>query len=510
MQQEGRLQAASELYRQGLERAPGDPQLHFALAHCAYEQADYAAAIGHYQALLKLKPEHLQGWLNLGSLFARLQDTDRAITCLQQAVRLDPTDAARFSYLLVQSWAAMLEPAARFALFELWNRLHGRPLEPQQPTYPQDRDPGRRLRLGYVSGEFFYVSATLLFMPLFQLADREHFEIFAYSNNARQDQVTERIRQGCDHFVQVQDLSDEQLAERIRADRIDLLVDLSGHTQYHRLGVFAGRPAPLQFTGLGFVSTTGLSAIQYRFTDRWITPPELEPFNSEQCLFLPSLMYWQPVNDIQPYYSPNLPALERGDISFGCVNPPFKVNHQVLSLWARILAACPGSRLLCKSPGFEQPDLQQRYRETFARAGVGPERLVFAGATPLPEHLRFLQQLDLALDPFPYQGGITTCETLAMGVPVLSLAGGTGTSTSVLGTLGLSELIAASEDDYLAKALALAHQPEKLSHWRRELPQRLTRSAVCDPESRVRAIETHYRQCWKQLTTNNEQRTTNS
>lgn len=494
---QGELAAAAELCREGLRTRPSF-ELAFLLGDCLFGLQRFGEAAGLFEQLSRQAPGHLQIWLNLTAVYSAVNDPDRALAALQRAIEIDPGDSRRFSDFLVQSWAMPLTPAGRFGWFRRWNALHARPLMPRFPHWPNDRDPERRLKVGYVSAELCISSGIQLAYPLLMAPDRERFEIYAYHTGHREDAGTRLFRERVDHWRKAQDTSDAELEARIRADGIDLLVDLCGHTRGHRLQVFARRPAPLQYTGLGFVSTTGLDAIQYRFTDASITPPELRACESETPLWLPSVMHWSPVLDPNRFYARELPWDRTGQLSFGCLNLPYKVNEAVLGLWARILQALPHARLIFKGTGYQQPELQARYRRLFAAAGVDPARLDFVGNSPMQEHLAFLRQIDIALDPFPYQGGIVTCECLALGVPVLCLNTGTRTSVSILASLGLTELIAADEADYLARAVGLGQQREPLRQWRWELPGRLKASAVCRLETKARLVEAHYRETWRQ------------
>lgn len=506
MQHQGRLAEAEAMYRQGLAKtAQGVEQglgqsvdLHFSLGDCLFRQGRLEDAVAEFEQTVSLAPAKLQAWLNLIALYGQLHDGERLARAFERTIELDPSDPRRFSDFLVQSWTLPLSPEQRYARFREWNRLHAQPLMPIKPEWPNDPHPERRLRIGYVSGDFGIGSAAQLVLPMFLAPDRESFEIYAYHSGTADDAGTRMFADQSDSWHRVHAWSDERLLAQIRSDRIDLLVDLSGHTGYHRLAVFARRPAPLQFTGLGFVSTTGLDAIQYRFTDRWVTPSELEPFNSESCLYLDSVLHWLPVVDLTPFRVPEPPCLRKGHLTFGCLNLPYKLNSAVLGLWIDILRALPESRLIFKGGGYHLPELQRRYRASFAAQGVDPARLDFIGHSPMQAHLRFYGEIDIALDPFPYQGGIVTCEALGLGVPVLSLSTGTRTSVSALANAGLPELITPTPRAYLQTALELAAQPRRLAQWRRELPQRFLASPVCDLTAKARAVETHYRACWRQ------------
>jgi predicted O-linked N-acetylglucosamine transferase (SPINDLY family) len=337
-------------------------------------------------------------------------------------------------------------------------------------------------------------------MPFLEHHDREQIELFAYGEVSEPDEWTERARKQVDHWRSLANVPDAQAAELIRGDEIDILVDLAGHTNGNRLMVFARKPAPVQATYLGYPGTTGLSAMDYRITDALADPPGMtEEHHSERLIRLPNCAWcYGPDTEASPGPSP---AAQRGHVTFGSFNNLAKVTDRMLDAWARILQAVPDSRLLLKSAGFLSMDARMRVRETMlSKSGISEERLDIRGPEDSHQsHLLLYREMDIALDTFPYHGTTTTCEALWMGVPVISLAGQTHVSrvgVSLLNNVGLPELVAASEDEYVRIAAQLAGDAERLSSYRANLRDRMRQSRLLDAQSFSCGIEAAFRQMW--------------
>ena len=357
-----------------------------------------------------------------------------------------------------------------------WNQQHADPLKHLIKPHDNDRTPDRRLRIGYVSPDFLEHPVGRFMLPLLSGHDRKNYEIFAYASMFAADDMTLQLRSQADRWQSIAGLSDEKAAELIRRDGIDILVDLTGHTANNRLLLFARKPAPVQVTYLGYPATTGLDAIDYRLTDVYADPPQLAEKASLEyseelvrlsttawCIHLPQ----DPSPNIRP----------QGPVNFGCFNNFAKVNPPLLKLWASILKASPGSRLLLKCSGLQSEDTRERLRQLFHDEGVNSERLELISRTSsYAEHLALYHQVDIALDASPYHGTTTTCEALWLGVPVVSLAGNSHVSAvgvSLLSNVGLPDLIARSPDDYVKIAANLAADRPRLAALRSTLRSRV-------------------------------------
>jgi predicted O-linked N-acetylglucosamine transferase (SPINDLY family) len=334
-------------------------------------------------------------------------------------------------------------------------------------------------------------------IPLLEAHDKAQVEVHCYSSVRRPDAFTERVRMAADVWCESVGWSDETLAKRIREDRIDILVDLTQHMADNRLLVFARKPAPVQVAWLGYPASTGLPAMDYRFTDAWLEPEDAAWSESvETPIRLPDSWFcFAPIEAPEPTV---VPALRTGQITFGSLNNFCKINEGVLRLWASALQAVEGSRLLLSCPA---GSTQSRVRDYFAGHGIAADRLELVARTATrTEYLELYQQIDIGLDSFPYHGGTTTCEALWMGVPVVSLAGQTAVSRlglSVLTNVGLPELVALSEDEYVRIAVKLARDLPRLEDWRAKLRSRMQASPLMDAPRFARNVENAYRAMWR-------------
>ena len=378
-----------------------------------------------------------------------------------------------------------------------WDEAHAAPLW-QDPVHANDRSPTRRLRVGYVSGDLKEHSASKTFVGILTQYDRSQFDVYAYSNfTGKGDGFTERFKQGVTVWRDIGHLSDEAVANLIREDRIDILVDLSGHSAGNRLLVFARKPAPIQVTGWGYGTSTGMRAMDVFFTDPVLVPPEDKRYFTEEVRYQSSV--WASYS-IESFPEVNaLPALSEGVITFGSFNRLAKVSEEAYRAWAEVLLALPGSRLMLKTPELEDAANRERIAGHFTQAGVAPQRIIMQGKTPWTEHVQAFNQVDIALDPFPHGGGVTTLEGLMMGVPVItlrwpSIAG--RISASIMTGLGLTGWIAESAEQYVEIAVQKARDIDSLAALRGRLRSLVT-SAIGDQEAYVRSVEQEYRQLWQ-------------
>ena len=368
------------------------------------------------------------------------------------------------------------------------------------PRYANSRDPARRLRVGYVSADFRSHAVGFFFEPLLANHDRNVVEAVCYSGVARPDATTERLRSMASQWRDIGGLSTEQVASMIRADGIDILVDLAGHTSGTRLKVFAHKPAPVQVTYLGYPTTTGLPVMDYRFTDELADPEGEDVYYTEKLLRLPgAFLCYRPLDNCPPV-SP-LPAMEKGYVTFGSFNNLSKISPSVISLWVKLLQEVPGSRLFVKNPSLTDTATRERYYGLLEKQGATRDRVELQGRTATQaEHLALYSRLDIALDTFPYNGTTTTCEAIWMGVPVITLAGqrhAGRVGVSILSNAGFGEWIARTPEQYITLAAGLAADVKKLAALRANLRQRMSDSPLCDGQVFARKVETAYREIWR-------------
>jgi predicted O-linked N-acetylglucosamine transferase (SPINDLY family) len=451
-----------------------------------------------FQRAIQSNPDYAEPHANIGNLLKDRGDIDGAIAAHRRAIQLRPDLSMLHSNLLFTLHYHADYSAADLAReHQAWAERHVAPLAAGRAPHDNDRDPGRRIRIGYVSPDFREHVVARFLLPLLERHDRHKYELFAYSDVARPDSTTEALKRQCEHWREIALTSDTDLAAQMRDDRIDILVDLAEHSGQNRLLAFARKPAPVQITYLAYCSTTGVDAIDYRMTDRFLDPPDTDySVYSEESIHLPDC-YWCYTAPIGP--PARIPPSDRlaGPPTFGCLNNFAKVSDPTLELWMRLLERAPQARLMLYAGGREH---QRRVRRFLQRSGIADSRVTFIGAQPLADYLETYRRIDVALDPFPYNGGTTTCDALWMGVPVVSLAGGTAVSragSSVLSNAGLAEFVTRSTDDYVETAAGLLEDADSLAALRHELRSRLEQSPVMDMPRFVRGLEAAYRECWQ-------------
>jgi predicted O-linked N-acetylglucosamine transferase (SPINDLY family) len=453
-----------------------------------------------YERVLQLDPRHASAHGNLANVLAYQGNAELAIPLYRQAVAKNPNFAGMHSNLLLSlHYPASYDPSVVFQEHLAWAALHAQGTS-HSPHPSIDRNPDRELRIGYVTPDLRGHSVAYFFEPLLTHHDRSHFAIFCYVERGLPDEMTRRLWKLADTIRNTSGQSDDMVAGMIRDDQIDILVDLAGHTENNRLPVFARKPAPIQITYLGYPDTTGMQAIDYRLTDEWADPPGMtEHLHTEELIRLKNGFLCFAPPDESPPIAP-LPSIELGYVTFGSFNVLTKITPEMLGTWAKILLSIPNSRLLIKNRQLTDAALQERLYAQFEQHGVACERVDMLGRTSKEEHMGSYGKVDIALDTFPYHGTTTTCDTLWMGIPVITLAGKTHVSrvgVSLLTRVGLSELIANSEEEYIDHAVRLANSPQKLDHLRQNLRKMVEESGLVDGLSFTRNIESTYRQLWQ-------------
>ena len=504
------------------------------LASCLKTQDRLDEAIACHEKVAALQPGYASGWYSYGLTLSFVGRYADALACHEKALAADPRYAlARFgraqalhqAHRMVEAVAEYeeflaLEPqhheARSYRLFALhsiegvsreqlfsdhvaYGRAVGSPPAPVPANTPE---PGRRLRVGFLSPDLRTHSVAFFLEPLLTRLDRAGFELCLYHDHFREDDVSARLRQLAAVWRNFVGQPHSAVEAAIRADAPDILVDLAGHTgMTNRLPLFARRLAPVQVTYLGYPNTTGLPAMDCRFTDAIADPPgDAERFATERLVrFAPTAWAYAPLADAPEPGPP--PCLARGRVTFGCFNTPAKITDSMLALWAKILAAVPDSRLCLKGAGLDNPVLRARYAAHFTRAGVAPERVGFLARTAgTKEHLACYQGVDIALDTAPYNGTTTTCESLWMGVPVVTLTGDrhmARVGASLLAAVGHPEWSAATAQDYLNCAVELAQNPARLAAIRAGLRADLQRSPLLDHAGQAERFGAALRGCWQ-------------
>jgi len=526
---QGQLRQAAECYQQALSFNPTDADAHNQLGTIFYHLNQFEAAIESYQRALSIAPQDAKLHNNLGVVFKSQGKLKQATTCFHQAVSLaesahyynnlgltckqqglipqalayfqralesQPVAWIHSNWLLTMQYVTEATASSIFAEHQKFNEYYAKPLA----AGGLSRRPHQRLKIGYVSADFYsHAVAHVLELPLAN-HDHQQFEIVCYYNHVKTETVTARFQHYADHWRNCAALSDEALAEQIRQDQIDILVDLSGHLAGNRLLVFARKPAPVQITYLGYPNTTGLETIDYRISDPYVDPPGItEAFNSETLIRMPTSYFCYRPPDASPPVN-KLPASHQNYVTLGSLNGHYKLNVKLFELWALLLKMLPTAKLFIKNNSLNDEAVGQTLREQFAQWAIDPDRLQLAGHTPYPLHLTAYHAIDIALDSFPFTGGITTFEALWMGVPVITLVGERPVSRqgfSILTTLGLTELITHTPAEYVDQVVKLASDIKYLQHLRATLRDRLQSSPLMDAPIFTRHLEALYRQVWE-------------
>ena len=502
LQEQGGLEAAIACFNTALQLQPNYPEAHLNLGYVLQKQGSLDAAIARFNTALQLQPNYPEAYNNLGNALSSKGQLSEAIAAYRQAIALAPDKPCMHgNYLFNLNYDPKIDMGAVAEEHRLWNQAHGDPLRQFIQSHTNDRNPERRLRVGYVSPDFRNHSVAHFLEALLEHHNTAEVEVFCYSNVAYPDATTDRFEKLSTHWRRIIGLSDSQAAELIRADKIDILVDLAGHTASNSLPVFARKPAPVQVTWLGYANTTGLDAIDYRITDAFADPPgTTEHLHSEQLIRLPrSAWCYYPLENAPAVGTP--PVRGTGHITFGCFNAMPKINQPLIKLWARILHNLPGSRLLLKNNSLGEESVQQQLTQQFKQEGISPELLLLTGSVPDQSgHLASYGRVDIALDTFPYHGTTTSCEALWMGVPMVVLAGKTHISrvgVSLLSNLGHPEWIATNPEEYIQIALDLAKDITHLAALRVSLRETMRNSPLMDAAGFALDMESAFRKMWR-------------
>src|SRR3989344_4672777 len=499
LKDQGMLDEAIDCYRRALAIQPDYAEAYTNLGIALTDRGNLDEAIACYRQALAVSPDYVIALNRLGLALNNRGAPDEAMACYRQALAIQPDSVeAHSNKLLIAHYAAQYSPAELLAEHLKFAEQFEAPLKPSWRPHTNTRDPEKRMKVGYVSPDLRHHAVAYFIEPVLAHHDKSRVEVFCYYNHTRQDSFTDRLRAAADHWASCQDMPDERLAERIRADGIDILVDLAGHTGENRLLVFARKPAPVQVTYLGYINTTGLSAMDYRLTHIDADPPGNEAYYSETLYRLPGDLWWcyRPPPGMPGVAPP--PAIANGFVTFGSTNNIAKLSPETIATWADVLRALPDARLIMA--GIPQGSAQQSLCERFSAHGIDPQRLTVHGRLSPGRYWELHHQIDIVLDPFPYNGGTTTCDALSLGVPVVALAGQEFVSRmgyALLKNIGLPELAAASRQDYVKIAVSLAGDPERLKTLRTGMRERLAASPLRDEAGFTRNLETAYREMWR-------------
>ena len=495
---QGKLDDAVGHCRQAVSIKPDYTRAYYNLGIGLYAQGEMDEAVNNFRAALALDPDYVEALYDMGNAFQALGKLEEAIASYHKALALKPDFAQAYNNLLfLHSYRASLPPQEYLTLARNWEQAcvtaHDRK-SARYRTFHRLPITGRRLRVGYVSGDFRQHSISYFIEQLFAHHDRARIELFAYSTNGEQDAVTERLQALVEHWSNLAVDTDTSARERIEADSIDVLIDLSGHTAHNRIGIFANRAAPVQAHYLGYFASTGLTEMDYWIGDEILTPPEINSHFIEQVWRLPRV--WVTYKTIADAPEPNWQPAQDGAVWLGSFNNLGKLTPATLALWAKILHALPQGQLLLKTKELANPVNRQSILDTMSSHGISPQRIDLQPATAWADYMACHNRLDIALDPVGgHGGGTSTCDALWMGVPVIHELGshvGSRFAASMLNAIGHPEWVAHSEAEYVDKVVALARNVEQRKALRPIQRGQMAHSPLCDAKDLATNLENAY------------------
>lgn len=497
-----RIDDAKEAARKAIELNPDFGGAHFSLSAAYHSANELDLSIEHARRAVELEPENPGGLSSLGYKLIERGDVEEGLEYVRQSLAIFPDPHVYSNALLAVNYLENYTPQQVCELHREWGQLQMQMIGESDFAFAGTRDQDRKLKIGYVSPDLRMHSVMTFAESFLAHHDKSEFEITCYSTAMRPDPKTLQARVYADRWREAVGWSDEELIRRIREDGIDILVELAGHTAGNSLSALARRGAPIQISGIGYPCTTGLPTMDYRITDAYCDPPETAvELNSEKLLYLdPSFWCYHALEEAPPVAE--LPADRNGHVTFATVNNFAKVMPQVQALWARLLAAIPGSRFIMQSAGTGSEHARVGIIRRFEEAGVSADRLDLRGHTSMYEFLKLFDEVDVVLDPFPFNGGTTTCHHMWMGAPIITLAGGLHAGrmgVSLLSNVGLQELVAHSHEDYIRIAVELAGDLPRLREIRRTLRDRMESSALRDEAGYTRRLESAYRRVWREF-----------
>ena len=497
--QRGQLDAAQESLQLAIKFKPDTPLSHALLGAILTRMGRLPEAEASCQRALELDDQYVVGFCNLANAQLDQGLVDKAESNYRKALKIRPTHNDSHSNLLFcLSHNSNKNTQALFEEHLLFGERFESPLKDKWPIHQNSRQPDRTLQIGFVSGDFKNHPVANFILPVLkQLACTPKLSLHAYANHPFDDDISKQLREYFAHWHSATPLTDDALANQIRADGIDILIDLSGHTAANRLLTFARKPAPIQISCIGYPGTTGLTAVDYFLSDHFLLPQgKFDDQFTEKIVRLPATCAFSPHKDSPPVGP--LPALHKGHVTFGSFNRVNKMRRELITLWSELLRAVPDSRMLLASMPLAGE--YQTLIDWFAQEGISPERLEFYPRTDMSSYLDLHKQVDICLDTFPYNGGTTTFHALWMGVPTLTLAGNTVASrsgVSILGNVGLEEFVAHDSDDFVKKGVFWSNNLSELSKTRASLRERFLKSPSGSPALIATALERAIRIMWQ-------------
>jgi len=496
----GRSEEAIQSYDKAIKLKPDYAQAYNNRGVVLNDLGQLGEAVKSYDKAIKLKSDYAQAYNNRGVVLKDLGQLEESIKSYDKAIKLKPGYSEAYSNLIFTlNYSSKIAPINIFYKHLEFNKRFSQNIFLKNKS---NREIDTKLKIGYVSADFRAHSVAYFFESLLKSHDKHLVEVYCYYNNTREDSTTKRLIDESEHWRSIVNMSDKDVVSLIKQDDIDILVDLSGHTANNRLTMFAYKPAPIQVTWLGYPNTTGLSAIDYRFTDDIADPVgDADNLHSEKLIRLPNGFLCYQGNELAPM-NDTLPSLEKGYITFGSFNNLSKITHETIEAWVKVLQSVSNSHILLKSKQFSDAKIKLKYLDIFKQEGISKERIELYSQLPKTEdHLALYNSIDVGLDPFPYNGTTTTCEALWMGVPTITMSGDRHSArvgASIMNHIGLKEFIAFNVDEYVDIAVKFAKNVDYLAKLRGGLRRKMQYSALCDNKTFASNIEQAYKTMWNQ------------
>jgi protein O-GlcNAc transferase len=498
------FEVAKQCYVHLVKLHPENAQGHFLLGNAYVRSLAFESARKAYRRAVALQEDLSGAWGNLGNVEKYLGNFHEAVACYRRSIELETNFSRRIrlhsNLLFALHYDESLSHDEIYKAHVEWAECYARPLYPSNPVWTNSQLPERQLKIGYVSGSLNGLILGHLIESVLASHDRDAFQVFLYSSTKTEDATSVRLRGLCHEWVNIAHLSDDLAAKRIRDEFVDILIDLDGHSPTGRPLLFAHRPAPVQAEWLDYFDTTGMEAINYLLTDPYTTPENSPQRFAETPIRLPHTRFCY----TPPSYAPPVeasPCSSGKPFTYGSFNRQDKLHPELINIWAEILLAVPGSRLLLKNRAIEIPFVRSALQESFAKQGVAPDRLILRGPSSHAEMLAEYGEVDVALDTFPYNGGLTSCECLWMGVPIVALEAERmiGRQTSaILRLLVLDDWVADTRADYVDLAVEKSRDCGDLVKLRMTLRERMKQTSLCNAPRFTRDLEAAYRAMWRQ------------
>ena len=500
LDQMGNFKMAEQLIQSSLLFDPKNASTQNALGLTYLNQGRITDAISALTKALQINATNVSCLTNLGNAYKDAGQVGLALETYRKALDVAPRAEIHSNILFAMNYLPEFDQRTILSEHRIWNETYAKPVEPRGKVHKNLADPDKRLKLGLLSGSFRRHPVGFLTIAAIEALSKDRFELFCYTNSTQADPLTKRFRATADHWTSVVGVSDESLSEQIEDDGIDILIDLAGHSDGLRVLTMARQPAPVQVKWVGGqFNTTGMDCFDYFLSDRVETPEGVDDFYTEEIVRLPDGYVCYDAPDYMPNVE-ELPAVKNGYITFGCFNNVSKVTPQTIEFWSDILRQVDGSRLILKSKALNDKGVRDQFLAKFVACGIHDSSVELRGSSPHPELLSQYNDIDIALDPFPYSGGLTTVEALYMGVPVVTKPGETFAArhaASHLTNAGLRDWVCDTFEDYSDIAISWAHNLDALSQLRQELRQKVKASPLCDGEKFAKNLETALKKMWR-------------